>query len=138
MAEKIRWSRVLLGGFVAGVVVNLFLLAPGWLYSQIFRALPPDVRTVLSVAMAVLAFLMTIMVTWCYAVVRGRLKPGFGAAAILGVGLGLLLAVLLYLGWRVILGTVPVGIWILNAGVAFAALVIASVLGAWIYEKPSR
>ncbi len=137
MEDKVRWSRVLLGGFVAGLVVNLFLLAPGWFFWRVFRALPPDVGRVLTLAMVVLAFLMTIVMTWCYAVARGRLKPGFGTAAILGVGLGLFLAVLIYVGWRVILGTVPVKVWILNAAVTFAALVIASMLGAWIYEKPS-
>ena len=138
MDVKVKWSRVLLGGLVAGLPVSVFMLAPGWVFSRVFHALPADVGKVLTLSMVLLAFLLTILMTWCYAVVRGRFKPGFGAAAILGASVGLFLAVLLYLGWRVVLGTVPVRVWILDALVTFTALMIASMLGAWIYEKPPK
>ncbi len=137
MNEKVRWGSVLLGGLGAGLAINLLLLGSGWRVSHFFRALPHDFATDLSIAVAVLAFLLTILITWLYAVVRNWHKPGIVTAALVGAGLGLFMTSLNYLGSHLILGQALTRAWLLNAGLAFILLLISTLLGAWIYEKTS-
>jgi len=135
MDEKVRWGSVVLGGLGAGLAINLILLGFGWRVSSFFRALPHDFATSLTIAMAVLAFLLTILATGLYAVLRNRYKPGILTAAFVGAGLGLFMTSANYLGSHLILGQATTRAWLLNAGLAFVNLLIATMLGAWIYEK---
>jgi hypothetical protein len=137
MDGRVRWGSVFLGGLGAGLVIDLLLLGSGWRISRFFLALPHDFATELSITVAVLAFLLTILTTWLYAVVRERYKPGIVTAALVGAGLGLFMTSVNYLGSHLILGQALTRVWLLNAGLAFLILLISTMLGAWIYERTS-
>lgn len=134
---KIRWTRVLLGGLVAGFVINVFFLGPGLGAAHLPWGLAPREIVVVTVLMVVLVFLVTILVTWLYAALRSRYGPGLRTAAMAGVVSGLLLGLFQYVGWVLTLRLIPARVWATNAAITFVALVIATLLGAWVYEKPS-
>ncbi|MGD0228077.1 MAG: hypothetical protein ABSF71_37715 [Terriglobia bacterium] len=134
---KIRWTRVLLGGLVAGFVINVFFLGPGLGAAHLPWGLAPREIVVVTVLMVVLVFLVTILVTWLYAALRSRYGPGLRTAAMAGVVSGLLLGLFQYVGWVLTLRLIPARVWATIIAITFAALVIATLLGAWVYEKPS-
>ena len=134
---KIRWTRVLLGGLVAGFVINVFFLGPSLGAAHLPWGLAPREIVVVTVLMVVLVFLVTILVTWLYAALRSRYGPGLRTAAMAGVVSGLLLGLFQYVGWVLTLRLIPARVWATIIAITFAALVIATLLGAWVYEKPS-
>lgn len=134
---KISWTRVLLGGLVAGFVINVFLLGPGLGAAHLSLGRAPREAITITAIMIVLAFLVTILVTWLYAALRSRFKPGLSTAAITGGACGLLLGIFQYAGWRITSRLIPAKVLAAIAGMTFVALVVATVIGAWVYEKPS-
>jgi hypothetical protein len=128
---------VLLGGLVAGFVINVFFLGPGLGAAHLPWGLAPREIVVVTVLMVVLVFLVTILVTWLYAALRSRYGPGLRTAAMAGVVSGLLLGLFQYVGWVLTLRLIPARVWATIIAITFAALVIATLLGAWVYEKPS-
>ena len=114
-----------------------FLSRPGLGAAHLPWGLAPREIVVVTVLMVVLVFLVTILVTWLYAALRSRYGPGLRTAAMAGVVSGLLLGLFQYVGWVLTLRLIPARVWATIIAITFAALVIATLLGAWVYEKPS-
>jgi hypothetical protein len=134
---KINWTRVLFGGLVAGFVINVFFLGPGLGALHLSLGWARQETVAVAVLMVVLVFLVTILVTWLYAAIRSRYGSGLRTAAMAGVASGLLLGIFQYAGWILTSRQIPARMWATNAVITFVALVIATLLGAWVYEKPS-
>ena len=139
---KINWTRVLIGGLVAGVVMNVLWFAAWGLFERgsLSAALDalgrPLQETVAStVLMVVMTFLMGILVVWLYAAIRPRCGPGPKTAAMAGVAAGLLLGVFPDIGWGSMLRLIPARVWATDAVVTFVAVVIGTLLGAWVYKE---
>jgi chromate transport protein ChrA len=122
----------------AGFVFSTIFLLPGLRVVHLLRAIPRNAALVFGATILVMAFLLSFLMVWLYAAIRNRFKSGPKTAAALGASLALIMAVLQYAGWRLALDRVPGRAWFLNALVMLIALVIASLFGAWIYDRPSQ
>jgi hypothetical protein len=139
---KINWTRVLLGGLIAGVVFNvLFFAAWGPLVGRSLSAAllalghPMQETASTTVLMVVLVFLTGILAIWLYAAIRPRYGAGPGTAALAGVAAGLLGGVIPDAGWGFTLRLIPAGVWVGDAVFTLVAMIIATVLGAWVYKE---
>ena len=139
---KINWTRVLIGGLIAGVVGNVFMFAVwgplvGRSLSVALLALghPMQETAGANVLMVVVMFLSGILVIWLYAGIRPRYGAGPGTAALAGVTAGLLMGVFPDIGWGVLLRLIPARVWVADAVSSLVAMVIATLLGAWVYKE---
>jgi hypothetical protein len=143
---KINACRVLLGGLLAGVVINI----SEWFWYGV--VLMKDMQDAMAAAMknpvnmggsfvAVMVlwgFLIGILAVWLYAAVR----PRFGAGAKTAVRAGLMMWLLAYV--QVTISFAPMGLfpaWLMLVGLPISLLeiVVATWLGAWLYkEEPAK
>lgn len=140
MSAPMNWTRVLLGGLAAGLVINVsesvlnLAVIAGPQNAMMARlGLPPMGGGAIGFYV-VWAFLMGLGLTWLYAAARPRLGPGFGTAAKVGAVawfFGPLTAsiYLLQLGLMDTATTGTVLIWTL---VEFVA---ATAAGGWLYRE---
>jgi len=139
---KINWTRVLLGGLIAGVVGNvLFFAAWGPLVGRTLSAVlqtlghPMQETVGTTVLMVVLSFLVGILAIWLYAAIRPRYGPGPGTAALAGLAVGLLMGVFPDVAWGMLLRLIPPRVWVGDALFSLVAMIIATLLGAWVYKE---
>jgi uncharacterized membrane protein len=139
---KINWTRVLLGGLIAGVVGNIFEFAVwvplvGRSLSATLQALghPMQETVATTVLIVVLIFVMGILAIWLYAAIRPRYGAGPGTAALAGAAAGVFMAVVPDLAWGLTLRLIPATVWVEDAVVGLVALVVMTVLGAWVYKE---
>jgi len=139
---KINWTRVLLGGLIAGFIVNVLWfavwgpLAGRTLTAALLTLGHPMQETVsITVLMVVLGFVSGIVAIWLYAAIRPRYGAGPGTAALAGVAAGLLAGVLPDIGWGLTLRLIPVSVWVGDAVFTLVVTVIATLLGAWVYKE---
>jgi len=133
--------RVVLGGLLAGVVINVVefvtngvVLKADW--GQAMQALgKPAVPSGSAIAIYnVWGFLVGIAAVWIYAAIRTRYGAGPSTAARAGVvtwGLAVLLANVA----NYPLGLLPTRLLVITAVVALFEIIIAAVLGAWLYKE---
>jgi hypothetical protein len=139
---KINWGRLLIGGLVAGVVMNLLFYA-GWVLlvrrvvSDALQAVgrPLEESVGGTVIMVVLSFLIGIVAIWLYAAIRPRFGPGLGTATMAGVATGILCGVLPDIGWGSTLRLIPTTVWVTDAVTSLVVVVIGTILGAWLYQE---
>jgi len=139
---KINWGRVLIGGLVAGVVMNLLWFA-GW--ALLVRPALSDALLAVgrplqesvggTVVMVVMTFLVGILAIWLYAAIRPRCGAGPKTAAVAGVAAGLLLGVFPDIGWGSTLRLIPTRVWVTDAVTTLVVVVIGTILGAWLYKE---
>lgn len=139
---KINWTRVLIGGLVAGVVGNVLWFAawplfgrPGLSAALLALGRPLQETVAATVLMVVLVFLVGILAVWLYAAIRPRYGPGPKTAAMAGLAAGLLMGVFPDIGWGLTLRLIPARVWATDAVITFVALVVATLLGAWVYKE---
>jgi hypothetical protein len=139
-----NWKRIILGGLVAGLVLNVgeFAIEPllGQHMETFFSRLglpAPGESAMLAIAGG--AFLLGIITVWLYAAIRPRYGPGAQTAICAGITVWLLSCLLpnvaLY-AFGVIGGATLFWIWTLWP---LAESVIAALIGARIYrERPDE
>jgi hypothetical protein len=137
---RINWSRVVLGGLAAGVVMNLseFIMTVPVLGRQMAaelttRNLPPMGGRVTTFYI-VMAFVVGILTVWLYAAIRPRFGRGPKTAIYAG------LAVWFLAFFRSRLGLVAIGVFsirlmTLAAIWGLAEMILASLAGAWLYRE---
>jgi hypothetical protein len=133
--------RVLAGGLVAGVVINVFEWLGSLLYMEEMLAalevhdLSFETTPGMVVVSLFMGFVAGFVAVWFYAACRPRFGPGPGSAAKVAVFLflgGYLLAIVGYS----FLGIFPTRLLTLWAGVALVEMVVATIAGAWVYREP--
>ncbi len=137
----INWTRVVLGGLAAGVVINVFefvlngvVLAKDW--EAAATALGKQMGGVEIMMFNVWGFLVGIFAVWLYAGIRPRYGPGPKTAACAGSavwGLGYLLASVTPL----VLKLFPVRLMVIGLAVGLVEVIVATLLGAWLYKEGS-
>jgi drug/metabolite transporter (DMT)-like permease len=139
---KINWTRVLLGGLIAGVVGIVFQFAiwvplVGRSLSATLQALghPMQETASTTVLMVVWNLLAGILLIWLYAAIRPRYGAGPGTAALAGLAAGLMVAVFPDIAWGLMLRLIPARVWAADAVGGLVAVVIATLLGAWVYKE---
>lgn len=136
---KINWGRVILGGLLAGVVINIFefvtngvVLARDW--DAALRDLGRPMAPSAIPAFIVWGFLVGIAAISLYAIARPRFGPGPRTAAVSGLTYGIIGYVLPNLG-SAPLGLFPPRLMTTTSIVGLVEIVIASVVGAWLYKE---
>ncbi len=141
---KINWTRVLIGGLIAGAVASVLWFAAWGLLIRpslgaALEALGRPLHETVSatVLMVVLNFLVMILVIWLYAAIRPRYGAGPRTAALAGAAAGLLVGVFPDIGWGMTLRLIPARVWATDAVASLVVIVIAALVGAWAYKEQS-
>jgi glucan phosphoethanolaminetransferase (alkaline phosphatase superfamily) len=138
---RTNWTRVILGGLLAGLIVNFFeyivnglILGNHWAAAMMALNRAPEMGAIPTAAFWVWGFLIGIYALWLYAAIRPRFGPGPKTAVIAGVVVWIpasLLAMIapaaLHLFSRRLIGASVV--------VGLVEIVIGTVVGAWRYKE---
>src|SRR6059058_256418 len=135
---KINWTRVILGGLVAGVIINVFesVLNGVILAKDMEAAIRALGRQMGGGALAMFiawGFLVGIFAVWLYAAIRPRYGAGPRTAACAGIAVWAL-AYLLGSAVPVIMHLFPVGLTLVGIGVGLIETIVAGVAGAAVYK----
>ncbi len=128
---KINWGRVLLGGLLAGAV----LFALELVYDAVSTGQLDVARKALGQILAyVLTFGVGLAAVWLYAAARPRFGPGPKTAALAGFAYWVIGYVLPSLAWGS-MAQVPTHTLVLTLLWTLPEIVIATVVGAWVYQE---
>lgn len=138
--SKIDLRRVVLGGLLAGLVLNLVdYLVYGMVLADDFNAAleglgvgPVVPSTILW--FVVVDFLFGILLVYVYAAIRPRFGPGPMTAARAGLVLWVAVGLLRGLG-EVPMGLFPAPLIVIGTVVGLVALPVAAIAGAWLYRE---
>lgn len=137
---NINMGRVLLGGLLAGVVLNIgeFLFNGVLMANQMKEWMAQhnltDPGTTFLVVATVLTFFLGIVMVWLYALIRARLGPGPKTAIV--AALIMWFAVGVYSG--IIYGlicAVPVNLILIGIAWCLVEYVLGALAGSWLYKE---
>jgi hypothetical protein len=136
---KINWTRVILGGLVAGVIINIFeYVLNGVILAKdmeaALRALGKEMGEGALLMFTVWGFLMGIFAVWLYAAIRPRYGAGPKTAACAGAavwGLGYLLAAVTPLALHLF----PRRLMAVGLAVGLVEVVIGTLVGGRLYRE---
>lgn len=137
---KINLGRVILGGLLAGLVINIseFVLNTVVIGAQMnevlsARNLPPVGNSAIA-TFILFGFLLGIVTIWLYAAIR----PRYGAGPRSAIMAGLIVFFLAYLysnAGLAVLGFLPVNMLLIILAWGLVEILIAAVAGAWLYQE---
>jgi hypothetical protein len=137
---KINLGRVILGGIVAGIIIdvveyvlNAIVLADRWNAVMAAHNLP-QFTTGAIIVFNIIGLVTGIAAVWTYAAIRPRFGEGPGTAFVAA----LLIWVVGYLlsdAGNAVVGVYPVSITVTLVGVGLVEIVIATLAGAFIYKE---
>ena len=136
---KINVARVILGGLVAGLIINISETVLNlYVVAEESNALmermgvaPPGMH---QIAWFIgLTFLMGIVIVFLYAGMRPRFGAGAKTAVIAGVAVWLV--AMMGSVADVIIGILPANLLVLAGGWSLVETVVGAVVGAWLYQE---
>jgi hypothetical protein len=138
---KINAGRMILGGVVAGIIINLF---EGITHGVFLASRDTEMMTSLNrpvggsanqiIALNVWGFALGILTVWLYAAIRPRMGAGPKAAACAGLFVWATASVLAA-AVPAILGIYRLDLTLTNIAIELPMLVIASIAGAAVYKE---
>lgn len=137
---KINMGRVIVGGLLAGLVINLgefvlngYILEKDW--ESAMRSLGKEPIGMQAVAVFLaLGFLLGITAVWIYAAVRPRLGAGPKTAICIGLIVWVLTSLFTTLG-QLPTGIFPTRLLIIPLVWGLVELPLGTVAGAWLYKE---
>ena len=138
--NNINFGRVILGGLVAGLILNLgeFLLNEVIFVKQMEEMfakmnLPRPGAAFIATAVGI-TFLLGIVIVWVYAMIRPRFGPGPKTALIAAVVIWF--CVYLYCGiLNATLFGIPTALMLMGMVWGFVEYALAAMAGAWLYRE---
>ncbi len=137
--NKINWTRVLLGGLLAGLIINAFefvtngvVLASRW--KTAMKALGLSMSGSALIAFTILGFLSGITAVLLYATARPRLGPGAKTAVLTGFVFWIIGYALPSFGFSA-MGFLPKRLLLIGTIAGLVEVILASVAGAWLYKE---
>jgi hypothetical protein len=136
---NINLGRVILGGLVAGLVLNVgeYILNIYVVAEQSRAAMEKlglaEINSQQIVWFLILGFVLGVWLVWVYAAIRPRFGAGVKTAVIAGLAL-FVVTTLLNLG-NVIVGITPSNLATIGFVWSLFEFVIAAVVGAWLYQE---
>ena len=137
---KINLQKVIIGGLVAGLVLNIFdfVLYGVVLKAQMAAAMqalgkPPVPDSVIP-WFVVLDFVAGVFLVWLYAAIRPRFGPGPGTAVKAGLAVWFV-AGLLHALFEIPMGLMPQNLMVLTTAVMLVQVPLATVAGARFYTE---
>ena len=137
---KINWGRVVLGGLLAGLVLNVldFLVNGVWLASEWNAAMQALGKGPVTAALikwfVIYDFLIGIFMVWLYAAIRPRYGAGVRTAVYAGVATWLVIGFLHSMG-EAPMGIFPHRLYVVTTLVSLICVPLAAVAGAWPYKE---
>jgi hypothetical protein len=138
---KINWGKVVVGGLLAGVVLNVVdfivygkVLAGDMAAAMQAQGKSPAAMDSLIPLFVVLDFVYGIGLVWLYAAIRPRFGAGPKTAVIAGVALWFFIFLLHALG-EAPLGLFPQRVYTLGTIVGLFEVPVAAVVGAYLYKE---
>jgi hypothetical protein len=137
---RINLGRVLIGGFVAGLIINFgeFILNGVLIAEEMNAAMAalnkPPVDPAMIMWFVLFSFGFSFVLVWTYAAIRPRFGPGVktaACAAALCWGLGYLYPNLFFL----VLNLFPRDMMLLATVWGLVEVIIAGIAGAWAYTE---
>ena len=136
---KINWTRIILGGLAAGLIINVFesVLNGVILAKDMEAAISALGRQMGGGALAMFiawGFLVGIFAVWLYAAIRPRYGAGPKTAACAGAavwGLGYLLASVT----PIALHLFPRRLMAVGLAVGLVEVIVGTLAGAWLYRE---
>lgn len=138
-------QRVLIGGFAAGIVVNLIdYISNGVIFADRMRAEANAFKPGLGDMAAqmdggtlagyvIMDFVIGGLLVWTYAAMRPRFGPGVKTAIYTGL-IFWIFGMILTSGYMQ-MGMTSRGLWLSLAVVWGIALILGSIVGAWVYKE---
>ncbi len=137
---KINVGRVVLGGLLAGVVLNIgeFLLnepilGEQWTAAMAALNLPPVGGGAIA-SFVVMSFVLGIAIVWIYAAMRPRFGAGPKTAIIVGLTVWFLVWLWSF-GGTTVIGLYPTNLVLITLVWGLFEVPIASLAGAWLYKE---
>jgi hypothetical protein len=140
---SINWGRVLVGGLLAGVVMNAseaalhggMLGADGQALFQKF-GVPDSPEPVYMISLILMTFILGIASVWLYAAIRPRFGPGAGTAVCAGLAVWVLAHLWsgIYL-WAGFAGLITPKLALLPVAWGLVEAPLGTVAGAWLYKE---
>jgi hypothetical protein len=136
---KINWSRIFLGGLVAGIVIDIVEIAANNLLASDLTATlkvigrqPPSGAVIAS--FSVLGLVTGITSVWIYAAIRPRYGAGARTAAIAAMGVWVIGYALPY-AYNVAHGVLPFRLSVVLGLVGLVEIIVACIAGAAVYKE---
>ncbi|HXF41999.1 MAG TPA: hypothetical protein VN687_19940 [Blastocatellia bacterium] len=137
---KINMGRVIVGGLLAGLVINLgefvlngYILEKDWEAAMRSLGKEPIGMQAVAVFLA-LGFLLGITAVWIYAAARPRLGAGAKTAICIGLIVWVLTSLFATLG-QLPTGIFPTRLLIIPLVWGLVELPLGTVAGAWLYRE---
>jgi hypothetical protein len=138
---KINWGRVVAGGLLAGVVLNVidWLVYGVWLHPDLAAAMqalgkqPAAMDSAVPIFVLV-DFLCGIGLLWVYAAIRPRFGAGPKTAVIAGLAVWFFMGLLRTLG-DAPMGLMPQRVMMVGALVSLVVLPVGAAVGAYVYKE---
>jgi hypothetical protein len=137
---KINFGKVLTGGLVAGVVMNVldfvmnnYLMKADFDAVNAARNIDPAVAAAAIPAYVAIDFAFGILAVFTYAAIRPRFAAGPNTAVIAGLILGVagnLVAAFFTAG-----GFFPWSVWTMASAISLVNICVGTVAGAWMYRE---
>jgi hypothetical protein len=142
--SKMNWIRVFLGGLLAGVVIIVLGFASSFIYlgdawKSVMDTLgyPINETVGMYISSIIGCFVVGIIAVWLYAAIRPRFGAGPKTAMLAGFVFWILSALLPYLSLGST-GMFPANLLIIDCLIGLVIMVVATLLGAWIYKETSQ
>jgi hypothetical protein len=135
---QVNWSRVIIGGLVAGTVWTATSAITTWFLGADFNAAVPG-NKIFAPGAPLAAFLFAVNLAggiwgiWLYAAIRPRYGPGPKTAAVAGFSWWIVssLADATWGSFRL----VPVGALLPLSVISLPEMIAAALIGAWLYKE---
>jgi hypothetical protein len=138
--SRINYARVLIGGLVAGLVVNVgetvlnrFVVAEQSQAAMERLGLAPQTGAAMALYLF-MGFAMGILIVWLYAAIRPRFGPGPGAATMAGIAGWALFSGLGTLNFLA-MGAWPATLLIISLVWGLFEFILAALLGSRFYSE---
>ncbi len=141
---RINWTRVILGGIVAGIVAEILgyvvdgvILAPQWAAGM--KALgKAEFSVSQNVAFGILELIYGIFMVWLYAAIRPRYGAGPKTAVCAGLAVWAAGVLLPNAGFMWAGGLFPTSLTVMTTAGGIVELVVAALAGAALYKEGAQ
>lgn len=137
---KINWGRVILGGLLAGVVINVVEGVMGMIFMEEYQAAMEALGKSMKMSGGAMVFYLALgfvyglFAVWLYAAIRPRYGAGPKTAVWAGIAVWFIGYLMVSISFGT-LGVFPTRLLFIGTIVGLVEMIGATLLGAWLYKE---